>query len=134
MSKSTIIVIMAVIILLVITSTTFSGFLSSHADNRTLGYRFNHYENFEFDEDVNDGDLMTIHDTVDDAWYEDNTTEVWFKSYTERPILFKGDLTSNYFIEDGTTIQFDVLVVEPNGIQYIEDFYTARNSKEDVEK
>jgi len=120
--------------IILLSSFLFLGCLESYSDNRTLGYQLRNHEDFEFN-NRNVGDNITIIDTVKSASYdvEEDITKVYFSSYDRHPILFKGDLTSNYFIQEDTVIEFEVRIIEQNGIQYIEDFFHPRNTKGDVD-
>lgn len=99
----------------------------SATDSRTLGHMFNNYKDFSF-QNAEEGETIKRIDTVKDAKYlpNRNITKVWMKSYSRRPILFKGDLTTNYYIMPDDAIEYNVTVMEQNGIEYIKDFWSAQ--------
>lgn len=106
-----------------------SGCLDESTDSRTLGYMFDNYKNFSF-QNGEEGDVIKRVDEVSTKKYPEyiksrNITKVWVSSYEERPLLFKGDLTQNYYIIPGDTIEYDVTIIERNNIEYIREFWEA---------
>ncbi len=125
MMKLKLLAVSAVFILIVL---SFSGciFDDSQTDSRTLGYMMDHFKNLEF-QDHEEGDSVTRIDTIHDAEYIEkrNITKVWMESFKKRPILFRGDLTSNYYVMPDDSLKYNVTVIEKNNIEYIREFWRA---------
>jgi len=121
----------ALIIAVLLFSIALSGCIfDDPSETRTLGNMMQNYSDFEF-EDYEVGEEVSRIDVVEDAHYSptNNTTKVWMQSYSKRPILFKGDLTSNYYISPGSYIEYNVTVFEWKGIEHIKEFYDAKEGK-----
>ena len=88
-------------------------------------------ENLKF-KNHNVGDNVTIEDKVKTAEYlpQRNITKVFFESYSNKPIYFKGDLTRNYVILPGDIIQFEITIIEHKGIHHIKEFYEPSFNKD----
>lgn len=119
--------IIPILVVFMILTISFSGCIfTDETDSRTLGYMMSHYKNFSF-QNAEEGENVSRLDQVNSAKYikSRNLTKVWMESYTNQSILFKGDLTSNYYIQPGDTISYNITVVEHNKIEYIKEFWEA---------
>lgn len=122
-------IILLVTIGLIIFFLFTSGFFEQTPETRTLGYMFDNYEDFSFP-NGEDGDEIKRIDEVSTRKYpeydeDEDITRVWVSSYEKRPLLFEGDLTQNYYIMPGGTIEYNVTIVERNNIEYIKEFWEA---------